>query len=858
MIRRFINYLYLFLSQYKFFWRIQEKKDKFIFNIKKFLFYSKKSISNKLESKESYKLFTKWSFINTIYVIAATFILQVINPYIYPWIQSLLHGTIKPDNVVFKLNEVTNSEYITFLTAIAALGGVFIALYFSSLSAINATLYSNFSKDLRNLLYRDKISVTYIRSLSLTIFFAFTLIGFYLLGYEKIYIAIPILLILIGFTIFSYNGMGNRMHELLNVDTLSYSIFKNIYKYIDNIIKKDIYSKDRNFQNHYFTLTSEELKLLTSLLETSLTNYKIHNTSLQNIHLNILNLLAYYQSKKRFISNESLWYMQKYEYKDLYKMGNLSEINIYLQSGSIPHGENKSDLFWIEDKIVYYVIRILINKVENNEIEDYQNILTNLLEYIKILVKYGNIKYAINIANELKKAIFSSDSIENSKLILLTDYIYALPAEIILTFFREIKIYSYSEISKIVNGNNLSKDYAKEKFNENLSETLNWLQKKLDLEIKAEGREISPKWYQLEIIMLTYSKQFVEDIEAINSLFDEFFDNDLEAKDIQLYSMVLNRKWECINKYMFNYHLIERILTEYTEKRKIDDLDWKKFSINEFKNKNESIKNRYIVEIGNILNKVEERKNTDKPDIKGFFLQITSDNLIELTIKKSYEDLLTIYPKFFLSCMTKYYDLRPNFNINIDKLDIRKENEFILSFLPIMNLIELTGLINIILEFHEETRTWEQIENYWLTLLNNEEKFLSIDFLEMVISISESQMGLPPGDMQRDSWTSNVRRYFSEHIKKDTFRRTNRGPILSFDSVNIILHDNVLIRKFIGNERHFTDIDGIDIFIYSLLEKNFKDKEFKFGWKRKNKSFEDSLKRDEKQYSEYKNARKKT
>ena len=105
-----------------------------------------------------------------------TDILQIINPYIDDLIQVFIIDYLKPDNVNFTLNFISNSEYITFLSAIAAIGGVFIALYFSSLSAINATLYSTFSKNLRDLLYRDSISNTYIKVLSYTTFFSFTLI----------------------------------------------------------------------------------------------------------------------------------------------------------------------------------------------------------------------------------------------------------------------------------------------------------------------------------------------------------------------------------------------------------------------------------------------------------------------------------------------------------------------------------------------------------------------------------------------------------------------------------------------------------------------------------------------------------
>lgn len=69
--------------------------------------------------------------------------------------------------------------------------------------------------------------------------------------------------------------------------------------------------------------------------------------------------------------------------------------------------------------------------------------------------------------------------------------------------------------------------------------------------------------------------------------------------------------------------------------------------------------------------------------------------------------------------MTKYYELRPNFDLT--QLDFRKENELVQSFLPILNLLEITGLIKIILEFNEEQHTWDIIENYWLNLFKSED-----------------------------------------------------------------------------------------------------------------------------------------
>ncbi len=852
MIKRFINYLYLFFSQYKFFWYIQKKQYNLIFSIKKLLFSTKKLFINNTEKKEAYKEFFRWSLTKTFIILIVAYILQIINPYIDDLIQVFIIDYLKPDNVNFTLNSVSNSEYITFLSAIAAIGGVFIALYFSSLSAINATLYSTFSKNLRDLLYRDSISNTYIKVLSYTTFFSFTLIGFFLLGFEKIYISIPIILLLIGFSIFSYYGMGSRMHELLSSDKLSHSIFNNLYKYINYATKNDIYNKDISFQKHYFKLASQEIKLLTSLIETSLINYKIYNTSFENISLNIFKLLSYYQIRKKFIPYNSLWYNQVHEYKDLYKMGNFSNLDIFLKNAMMPQSENKSDLFWIEDKLIEHVIKIIIKKIENNEIEDYQYLLAHLLKYLKLLVKYGNINYAIKIVEKIKQEINIENSIENSEL-FLTDYIYSLPTEIILEFIKNINSYSYDYVSDILTMNNLLNTNIIINFNENIAETLNWLYDKLSLEIKTEGIVISHKWYQTEIIMLSLSRIFIENIENINNLLENFFNNDLKDKNIQVYSLILNRKWEFINKYIAHFDLVENILEEYLKQRKISGLEWKDFSIEMYKNKNQLLKKNCIVEIGDTLTLIDNRKDDKFPDIKGFFLQTISDNVLDLVIEENYEELKKIYPKFLISSMFKFYDLKPTFNT--EQLDFRKQNQLVQSFLPILNLIEITGLIKIILEFNEEQNTWDNIEKYWLDLLKREESFININFIHAVISLSDSHIGISPGYDQRFTWNTKIRNYLKSKIKKDFFNKNYKGEISIFNQEEIVLHDNVLVREYIGSDDYSRDIDGISIFIYLILTKHFKENNFNFGWQRDQESFERLLKRNQEIYEEYNNAK---
>lgn len=660
------------------------------------------------------------------------------------------------------------------------------------------------------------------------------------------------MLILVGTTIFSYIKLGMYTSKLFNVDTLSVSIFKNLQKYINKSTKNDIYNKDKNFQNHYFTLASRETRLLSSLLDTALNKYEIHNDSLQNISIQLLILLTHYQEKKRLIPHESLWYKQKKEYKDLYRPGNLG-LNIYLQSATMPQGETKYDLFWFENKLIPYILKIIINKIKNDEIEDYRNIFYHLNRYLSFLIQLGNLTYAIEVIKQLRDEINKADLL-HTKTFELAQYIYSLPLTLILNFYNNIEVYSYTNISNIINNNDILDKDIQNKFQENSIETLNWLQQRLKIEYEAEGKNITPKWYQIEILMLNISKNFLINIEAIEKLINNFFTKELEEKDLQLYSIILTQKWETINKYILNFHQIETILDEYTNKRRIKGLDWKSFSISRFKDNNLSIKKESILEIGKLLHKIGKKEDENFPDIFGYFLQLTSDNLINLAIENNSNDLKEIYPSFLISSLIKYENLKPTFDKEFDKLDRRKRNEFIISFHPILNLMEITGLIKIMLEANNDIDTWGFIENLWVKLLNDKNT-INVDIIELIINMTESEIGLHMGYEQRFNWRNKIQNILEKQIKRDTYYPPSKENYLFLHSEDIIIHKSALVRVFIGDRVHGSDFDGIDIFIYCILNKNF-EKKFDFGWKRDNNTLEDYINSNIDIYEEYKNARK--
>jgi hypothetical protein len=744
----------------------------------------------------------------------------------------------------------TNSEYITFLTTISAIGGVFIALYFSSISVINATLYSQFPNNIRELLTTEKYGNTYIRFLSFSTFFAFTLIVFYIIGYDKIYIAQPIMLILVGITIFSYVNLGIYTFNLFDPSTLSKSIFDNLYKTINNATDNSPYHKDKSFQQHYFTKAKYQIDTLTTLLSTTSTNFKLHGKSLNYLLDNIFILLSYYQQQKRNIPNDSLWYQQTYHYKDLYQSDETT-INVSLQSATMPDAKIENNKFWIEDKLIPYIIKILILNIKEQNKDETKNILDSISQYLSLLVQLGHINYSIKIINNIKTEFKTIKLNDDSDFLEITKYIYSLPLSIVLNFYHNIDVYSYRYIENIIDNNNLTDKNIQLKFQEDNLFQLDWLSKKLKLEYKMENQYITPKWYQIEILMLNVSKNFIVNLEKIQLLIKEFFDDDfMQSSDLQLYAIVLTQQWETINKYNYQFHKIEAILNDYTKAKRIDGLDWKSFSLKDIISTNNSIKEECILKIGKSIVTTGKRNDDNYPDIFGYFIHLTSNNLLDLAIKNSLKDFISIYQAFFIGSIQKYKELRPLI-ADITNFDWRKENEFIVAFSPIMNLMEITGQIKILLDFHLNETMWNEIESIWIKDFNTEQSYLKIKLFVTAISMSERKFGIPLGSMQRHNWENKVKDFLEQNIKRDTYTKSSARQFSYFRTENIVLHNNPLVRVYIGSKRHRSNFDGIDIFINEFFNKNYKDKKLNFGSKRDMFSIKKYIESDIEIYNEY-------
>ena len=118
-----------------------------------------------------------------------------------------------------------SANYVTWLSSLAQIGGVFIALYFTAVTAAAGAIYAQVPNNVRDLLTRERVGNIYIRYLTLTTFLPLCLIALHLFGLEPLRLALPVLVAMAGMGIVAFATLGRRAFDLFDPTRLAGSLF---------------------------------------------------------------------------------------------------------------------------------------------------------------------------------------------------------------------------------------------------------------------------------------------------------------------------------------------------------------------------------------------------------------------------------------------------------------------------------------------------------------------------------------------------------------------------------------------------------------------------------------------------------
>jgi hypothetical protein len=806
----------LLFSQWKVFWSLRATTKRLIFKLQtlryKFIYGFREEKDNIL----SMGSLTKIAVTQLLFAILISILLQVVDHYLLPYYKEL------------NINIPEDGLYGTLFSAISAIGGVFIGLYYAGISAVGSSIYSKVPNEVRNLLANEKIGFVYMRLLSFTTFISFCFIAMRALGLPRNHIAIPFICILAGIGIIGFIRLGQRTFYLFDPSSLSVPVLHDVYRDIKRVSAGGYQWDDPSFQNHAAKQVRNNLDILRSLAEiTSKERHLLGKPYVQLIQKIIIFMINYEKMKKR-IPSKSNWYIKRYKHRLWYRTSD-STVSIALQSSSLPQPEIEHEHFWVED-LMLGTIKTCLNSTLNRSIDEEHpiNLLNSWKIYTDTISSGGDFSRAIDqistVADVILDNIKKSDEyiIEQESLILihLVESIMYMTIESFLNYISYLRTVSVKELNaklSVIDWR-LSKSIYSQDMPIHLLQQLEWLRDRLEYEYLIEDKVISPPWYILELVLKVNLEKYVTDLEAIfvrcSSLFNSWIEMTESMKRPLLSAAILSREWEFWGKVEAHLTVLEEAWIEAIADKRIKGLIWPSVNFDDLLKQKKLRKIEAVKQmstVGGLLNLLS--KSDKLPDYGGQFINICAYQLLDAMCNNNFELFKILFKKYLYSSIATFSKLKPTETLP----DWRKIQEFKIAVSPLLDLIEISGYAKVASEFYEESSWWAEVVDIWDNYIKEDSDLDEIFILlSSAINLTEGTIEIAHRSSFRLSWQQNILALLSQIQRKEIFSDQE----FMFRPKTLIFHPSALVRMISKEDyqRFGSFRDGIGLFMYYFFK----------------------------------------
>ena len=828
------NSLFLFMSQYRAFWWMRSFVYKVFFWIGAQVFRYQFNARDKKNNLVSLRHLFQITQVQLILSLLFAIFLQLVDPVVFGFYKFTF------------LKIPDDSDYVTFLVTISGIGGVFIGLYYAAISTIAGSIYAKVPNNIRDLLAQERIGNVYMHFLSFVTFLGISLVSFRVLGFERIYLAIPIMLVAAGVGIIAFVKLGQRVFYLFDPTALSHHLFGQLRQFVKMVNAGAYRWNDTAFQRHANKLASSSLDTLETLSDITKKEVHLRGAPLISLSENIISFLLFYERAKKYIPSDSQWYEQKYVHRDWYRTED-TWVSVAHQTGTTLQPDVTNDKEWIEAR----VLPIIRECLEVNLKEERYNEILELAEYIdaylKLLARSGRTNRALNILEELGESVLDvispvseNEIVANEVLekLAVIERFSSMPITISLACREHIEEIDSGKIERKLSkiSWNSDVDLYRHEFPSYLLPRLEWFKPRLSFEVSAEGREVTPIWYQKELLLQIETDSFAENANSLvtkgSNLYSAWISKITNAKHPWLVGAVISREWEFWHKVDHQMEIWPNKWSDLSDVKKIEGLPWSDF---EYEKLIQTSKERQsellkLMSAQNLMLAFLERPE-GFPDYVGQFLHTSGEVSLEALLTNNTDLLSKVFVTYLYGCIMRFESLRPK----AATMDWRAQQEFKIAAAPLLDLMELSGYARLMTDYHGNEQLWQIVVNAWDKYFADSGEKSPLALLAGAIAFTEGAFEIPHRGVLRTNWKLRINRQLSNVPRREVYSRHHIA------SHTVIDHDSPLIKIF-SRDPYGSFYDGIDIFITFYLGTKDGADQLDFGWKRRH--LQESLDQD--------------
>lgn len=696
--------LYLILSS-RFFSAFTQILKNIWFSVERLIFYNREKLEDKKIIARSIIEIFRLSFINVLlsflFVFGIHWISLIISvpPTFIKTIEALIPWNITG---LFILDKTI---YVTILTTIAGVTGVFLALYFTTLSLIAASYSEPHHREIRNLVINYTVSRGYLfllAHLSVTTLFG---LAFLTMGFPPNFILMAYVLLVSAIVIFSFFLLGRHIFRFLDPRDLVNIPLTNLFKSVKHATIEGSRSFQPSFQYHFQKQALYELHRIECLIEFALSQ-SARREIVRDLCIKLLYILCEYAKVSKKIPNFSMWFPRKRVYQ---RWGFTSSIqtDITMRTGTAPQPEEKPDYNFVFHAISRMIQQSLEYLFQERGYYETSAIFIEIYHTMEQLGKSLSIDEACCLLNTVQEVIFSDDvgicdveKHDQSQAITIASAYGSCILNLAISASQSLEKRSVDEILDSYQDLMLqsTKQLYMRKHPREVLQHLEEFQKKLSFERKTEGRIYSSDWFLKEHLAHRYadfiwhlSEKFVQ---CITDFIIQPLERVMNTSAILSNAELLRSGIETTKKVKLRIIALSEIYKSLAMNQVLKE-DWVNAEFGVLEQKLQHIESDLLGKIANAADKLTFNIDINEaPDYAGIFRAYLGDSIVSKMEKQDVGQFEALFASIF----------KTTFEIASRHIETKDEHfskpHIRIAFDTILDLLDLSGLALLFSKLH--------------------------------------------------------------------------------------------------------------------------------------------------------------
>ena len=704
----------------------------------------------------------------------------------------------------------SEAAYVQLLAVIAGVGGVFIGLYYTAITAAMTAVYARMPATVRQLLLEERFGNSYMRLVATTTFLALILLALRVVGTTTPSAAAPVLAVLSGVGVFGFVKLGTWAFRLFDPTTISHSVFRNLRLSLNQVKEGSYRWREPAFQEYSRRGGARGLRTLKDLAVVCRDSEHLRDGALAGLAAASLKFSELSVGARRKIPTTSRWFPEIHVQPDWYRTSD-SETSIAHATGTPLFPKSSRDIWWVEKECVEVAMSALESFLARSRDEMARELLSEFESYLGVLAQHGHLTEAKELVDQLHRKVIpvvlerpEVDETQCLNRVALVDCVGRLWVVVLLRAADWADSLGTRAPPELADGSawlDLRTPYRSGLSAHALPQA-EWLSERLEYERMVLGAVVTPNWYLAELLAQPEAEALATSLDVIfrdaPQRFNAIVDQLREGHASWPVACCLSEALHYVRKAQTHLQRFKDAADRLDKERRIADLPW---PANNFQELDEALTSAFVgvVEtMAGLLSQLPERPNV-LPDFSGQFLHTCAEEVFEFILAGDDAPISRVLPSVFDGCLAKSDALRPT-DLQFD--DPWLESSIALSLAPILDLVELSGFSLLLSEVHPERATWPTVQRSWDKFLDAHSSFISR--LAAMLKFSKGLFAIQPRSMVRTRWHQRV-----DHVLRKLPTRAPR----QWYSGKEVDHPSALVQAIASpDELMGSFYDGCDIF----------------------------------------------